>query len=96
MRLLYISTLGILTFTMFSLYFEDIILSVYVFVVTKTYSAYTMCFLLKSRAHLEIHGITLSLMLAFATALFRSLSIKTIEEKGDNYQLKHREFCLSR
>ena len=76
---------------MFSLYFEDIILSVYVFVLTKTYGAYTL-YLLKSRAHLGNHDITLS----YRTLLVIIYKLITIDEKGDEYQLKHKEFCLSR
>ena len=58
---------------------------------TKTYGAYAPYFL-KSRAHLGNHDIALS---------YRTLSVIiykliTIDEKVDEYQLKHREFCFSR
>ena len=76
---------------MFSLCFKDITLSAYVFVMTKTYGTFTLYFL-KSRAHLGNHGITLS----YRTISVIIYKLITIDEKVDEYQLKHREFCLSR
>ena len=75
---------------MFSLYFKDITLSTYVFAMTKTYAAYNLYFL-KLRAHFENHGIALS---------YRTLSVIickliTIDEKVDEYQLKHRVLPFS-
>ena len=96
MRILCISIFSIRTFAYLasnvyrSLYFKDITLSAYVFVLTKTYGAYPLHFL-KSRSHLGNHGITLS---------YRTLSVIiykliTIDEKVDEYHLKHRVLPFS-